>query len=300
VKIFEDLLPSYRGAGVIGTCLAFFVLVSMVGMAFFAFDPGLNGMWESETALVARQEREIGYLDRQVEEVRKKYEDYRKSKGFRDAVKANVARQEATDKRLEEVAGQIDEARTVLEDLNSRHEEYAAAYRKQVRGKAVGEILPTIVTTDGRRLESPQVVQVNPAGVQLRYSDGIVRVSAKALPREMWERFQFDEAEMERYLDQEEATADSYEKGVERALAEEKESLKKEREESRKERIGRVEGQIHALKDRVRLASRQYAALRPNPYRNYRTLTMLMRQVENDEKAIRKAELELARLKSKE
>ena len=299
MKIFEDLLPSYRGAGVIGTCLAFFVLVSMVGMAFFAFDPGLNGMWESETALVARQEREIGYLDRQVEEARKKYDDYRKAKGFRDAVKANIARQETTDKRLEEVANQIDQTRAMLEDLNSRHEEYAADYRKQVRGKAVGEVLPTIVTRDGRRLESPQVVQVNPAGIQLRYSDGIVRVSAKDLPREMWERFQFDEGEMERYLDEEEATVDNYEKGIERALAEEKESLQKEREDSRKQRIERLEGQIHALKDRVRVASRQYAALRPNPYRNYRTLTMLMRQVENDEKAIRKAELELERLKAR-
>jgi hypothetical protein len=215
-------------------------------------------------------------------------------------VKANVVRQEALDLRLKVVGDKIEQVSASLAEVQSRQDAYAAAYRKQVRGQAKGEILPTIVTRDGRTLESPQVVEVNPAGIQLRYANGIVRVSAKELPEEMWERFQFDEAEMEAYLDQEESTADNYEKGVDKALAEEKKSLLKEKESSRKQRIERLEGQIHALKDRVRVASRQYASLRGNPYRNYRTLTMLIRQVDLDEKAIRQAELELARLKARD
>jgi chromosome segregation ATPase len=293
------MLPSYRGAGVIGTCLAFFILVSMVGLSLFAFDPSLNGMWESTGAMVARQQREIGVLSRQVEEAQMKYDIYRESKKFRDAVKANMIRQEATDLRLKEVDEKIEKLTAERSDLKARQDAYAAAYRRQVRGQAKGEILPTIVTKDGRTLETPQVVEVNPAGIQLRYADGIVRVPAKELPEEMWERFQFDEEEMADYLDREEDIAENYEKGVEKALAEGKENLRKEKAASRKQRIERLEGNIEALKDRVRVASRQYASLRPNPYRNYRTLTMLIRQVKNDEQAIQQAELELARLKSR-
>ena len=299
MKLLEDMLPSYRGAGVIGTCLAFFILVSMVGLSLFAFDPSLNGMWESTGAMVARQQREIGVLNRQVEEAQMKYDIYRESKKFRDAVKANMIRQEATDLRLKEVDEKIEKLTAERADLKARQDAYAAAYRKQVRGQAKGEILPTIVTKDGRTLETPQVVEVNPAGIQLRYADGIVRVPAKELPEEMWERFQFDEEEMADYLDREEDIAENYEKGVEKALAEGKENLRKEKAASRKQRIERLEGNIEALKDRVRVASRQYASLRPNPYRNYRTLTMLIRQVKNDEQAIQQAELELARLKSR-
>jgi hypothetical protein len=300
MKFLEDLLPSYRGAGVIGTCLAFFVLASMVCLSLFAFDPGLNGMWESTGALVARQEREIAHLNRQVEEMQVKYDTYRNTKQFRDAVRANMIRQDALDLRLKDVGERIEGVAASLAEMQSRHETYASAYRKQVRGHAKGEILPTIVTRDGRTLESPQVVEVNPAGIQLRYANGVVRVSAKELPDEMWERFQFDDAEMEAHLDQEETTADNYEKGVERVLAEEKENLRKERLDSRKQRIERLEGQIRVLKDRIRVASRQYASLRGNPYRNYRTLTMLIRQVDIDEKTLRKAELELARLKTRD
>jgi hypothetical protein len=299
VKLLEDMLPSYRGAGVIGTCLAFFILVSMVGLSLFAFDPSLNGMWESTGAMVARQQREIGVLSRQVEEAQMKYDIYRESKKFRDAVKANMIRQEATDLRLKEVDEKIEKLTAERSDLKARQDAYAAAYRRQVRGQAKGEILPTIVTKDGRTLETPQVVEVNPAGIQLRYADGIVRVPAKELPEEMWERFQFDEEEMADYLDREEDIAENYEKGVEKALAEGKENLRKEKAASRRQRIERLEGNIEALKDRVRVASRQYASLRPNPYRNYRTLTMLIRQVKNDEQAIQQAELELARLKSR-
>ena len=300
MRLFEDLLISYRGVGVIGTCLAFFVLISVVAMSVFAFDPSLNGMWESNATMIARQEREIGHLKRQAEETQVKYDEYRTTKGFRDAVKANMTRQEATDLRLKGVDESIEKTAAALAEVQARQETYAAAYRKQVRGQAKGEILPTIVTKDGRTLESPQVVEVNPAGIQLRYADGIVRVSAKELPDEMWERFQFDEEEMANYLEAEETTADNYEKGVDKALAEEKRSLLKERQNSRKQRIESLEGKIHALKDRVRVASKQYARLRPNPYSNYRTLTMLIRQVEGDEKLIRKYAEELQLLKDQE
>ncbi|MCW1915891.1 heat shock 70 family protein [Luteolibacter sp. GHJ8] len=298
MRLLDDLLTSYRGAGVIGTCLAFFILVSMVGLSLFAFDPSLNGMWESGSAMVARQQREIGVLSRQVEQAQEKYDVYRESKKFRDAVKANTLRQESTDTRLKEVDEQIAKLDAKRAALKESHEGYVAAYRKQARGQAKGEILPTIVTKDGRTLENPQVVEVNPAGIQLRYANGIVRVSAKDLPEEMWERFQFDDEEMAAFIDREENLAENYEKGVEKALAEGKEDKLKEKKALHEAKIQQLEGDIAALKDRVRVAAQQYARLRPNPTGNYRTLVSLIRQVDSDEKAIRKAELELARLKA--
>ncbi|WP_367872475.1 hypothetical protein [Luteolibacter sp. Populi] len=293
MRMFEDLLTSYRGAGVIGTCLAFFVLVSVVGLSLFVFEPGLNGLGESGPGLVARQEREIGRLEHDLAEAQAKYEDYREARKFHDEVRLNVARQDAADARLTGIAEKIDATQAALAGLRSRQEDYAAAYRDQVREKAAGEVLPTMTLPDGRRLESPVVVQVNPAGIQLRYQDGIVRVPAKDLPAKVRERFQFDAAEMERFLEQEKAMAGKLERDLERGLVEIKDN-------SRKEQIARLEARIPIIKSRVAARARQYASLRGNPRRNYNTLTMLIRQVDADEKAIFKYEAELAELKAAE
>ena len=293
MKIFDDLLISYRGAGVIGTCLAFFVLASVIALSLFAFDPDLNGLSESGASVAARQEREIGRLNQSLEEAQARYDKYRDTLRFREEVRENVARQEVADGKLKTIVAEIEQVQGELDGLRARHESYASAYRQQLREKAVGEVLPTIDMPDGRRFESPVVVKVNPAGIQLRHRDGIVRVLAKDLPQKLRDRFQFDLAEMERFLDEEKAKAGKLEQDIERGLVEIKQS-------SRKEKITRLEKQSAFLRNRVAACSRQYAALRPAQNRHYNTLVMLIRQVDADEKAIRKCETELAVLKAEE
>jgi len=293
MSFFDDFLPSYRGVGVIGTCLAAFVLFSLICLSFFALDPSVNGMWESNAGVMARQDREIGRLTREVEETQDKLEIYRETKKFHEEVKANLARQAAVGERQEEIEAKIAEAEVALAELRSRHETYAAAYREQVRAKAVGEVFPSMDTRDGRHLEAPVVVKVNPAGIQFRYEHGIVRVAVKDLPLAIQERFQFDAAEMERYLADEEEKSGRFEEEVDRGLAEKKES-------SRKEAIERQEEQVLFLKQRVADCAREYALLRKNPRRNYETLKKLIRQVDVDEAALRKCETELARMRAAE
>lgn len=291
MRMFEDLMISYRGAGVIGTCLAFFVLASAIGLSLFVFDPGLSGIGESSPAIAVRQEQEIGRLSNALEQAETDYDNYRDAKRFSDEVKAHDARQQKADDRVQDIAGNIEKVQSELAGLRSRHESYASAYREQVRDKAEGEVLPTIELPDGRRLESPVIVKVNPAGIQVRYKDGIVRVSAKDLPEKIRERFQFDANEMERFLEAEKAKAGKLEFEIERDLVELKQN-------SHKERIAKLEKQSDFLRDRVAACAQQYSALRGNQRRHYKTLVMLIRQVEADERALRICEAELERLKA--
>lgn len=293
MKIFDDLLISYRGAGVIGTCLAFFVLASVIGLSLFAFDPDLSGISESSAAVAARQEREIGRLNQSVEDAQKRYDAHRDTLHFAEEVRENVARQEVADGKLQTISAEIEKVQGELDAQRARHESYASAYREQLREKAVGEVWPTLELTDGRRFESAKVLKVDPAGIRISHRDGSGRVLAKDLPGALRERFQFQAEEMERFLEAEKAKAGKLEQDIERGLVEIKSS-------SRKEKIARLEKQSAFLKNRVAACARQYAALRPAQNRHYNTLVMLINQVDADEKAIRKVEAELAVLKAEE
>ncbi len=291
MKIFEDFLPSYKGAGVIGTCVAVFVLVSLIGLSFFALDPSL-GWGESGAMVSARQQREIGRLRADLEEEEGRRTAYRDALALHDEVQANLARSKAAEARGAELAASMEDQRGQLELLRAEHETYAAAYRDQLRAKAVGETLPTFDMPDGRHIEDPLVGKVDPAGIQLRYKDGRVRVSFKDLPADIQKRFQYDAAEAERFLAEEKEQADEHLAQVDRKLTDAKET-------GRKDQIQRLEGKITALQKEVAACSQEYAVLRGNQRRNYNTLVALIHKVDDDERAIRRYQAELTELKGK-
>ena len=291
MKIFEDFLPSYKGAGVIGTCVAVFVLVSLIGLSFFALDPSV-GWGESGASVAARQEREIGKLRADLQEEEGRRTAYRDALALSEEVKANRARRQAAEARGTALAASMEETRGELELLRAEHESYAAAYRDQVRAKAVGSKLPNFALPDGRQLENPVIGRVDPAGIQLKHRDGVVRVSFKDLPVDLQTRFHYDGAEAERFLAEEKERAERHEAQVERTLTDAKET-------DRKEQIQKLESEITFLKNRVAACAQEYAALRGNQRRNYNTLVALIHKVDADERAIRKHQAELAELKAK-
>lgn len=290
MKLFEDFLPSYKGAGVIGTCVAVFVLVSLIGLSFFALDPSV-GWGESGAVVSARQQREIGRLRADLEEEEGRRIVYRDSLVLRDEVQANLARSKAAEARGAELATSIEDTQGQLELLRAEHEAYAAAYRDQLRTKAVGEKLPAFDLPGGRHIEDPEVRKIDPVGIELKHRDGRGRVAFKDLPVEIQKRFQYDSAEAERFLAEEKEQADQHQAQVERKLTDSKET-------GRKEQIQRLEGKITSLTNEVAACAQEYAALRGNQRRNYNTLVALIHKVDQDERAIRRYQAELAELKA--
>ncbi|WP_035615277.1 hypothetical protein [Haloferula sp. BvORR071] len=292
MKFFDDLFISYRGAGVIGTCMAVFVLASVIGLSLFAFDPSLSGIGghESNAAVIARQEKEIGHLTHDLEDAEKNYYE---SGRLADEINRNSARQNAADAKLKEITAKLDQTQAALTCLQTRGVAYAKAYRQQVREKAVGEVLPTMDLPGGRHLEAAVVKKVDPAGIQVSFRDGSIRIMAMDLPEKVRERFQFDSEEMEAFLESEKKQNRQFAQEMDRGLEVAK-------TKNHQDKISRVEKQIAFLKDRVAACAQQYAVLRPNQNRNYNTLVALIQQVDADQRAIQKAEAELAGLKRDE
>ena len=73
MAIFDDLLTSYRGAGVIGTLMGIFVLGGFILLSVFAFDPQYNGSMQSIDSVLSAQSREIASLEAQLADAKQGY-----------------------------------------------------------------------------------------------------------------------------------------------------------------------------------------------------------------------------------
>lgn len=290
MPLFDDMLTSYRGAGTIATFLAGFVLVSLLLLSVLVLDPRFNGGMESSAGLVARQEREIANLTRELAAVEAKFDSYQQRKARQDAL-AECLRQEAVAKsRVSALSTRIEGHTEDLVAMRGRHDRYAQAYREHIRGRAVGEVLPTLTLPDGRVLESPQIVSVTPAGLQLRYSAGVVRIPVKDLPLSLCQRFQFSEAEAGQFLASEREQQTEFERDIDRSLA----ALD---EASRQKRLTHLEGRIPFLMSRIEACSEELQRQRRKPLPHLKTVTELQDRIILDRRELLKAETELHRLR---
>ena len=293
MPLFDDMLTSYRGAGTIATFLAAFVLVSFLFLSVLVLDPRFNGSIESSAGLIARQEREIGRLTQELAAVEAKFETYQQRKEQGAAI-ARYLKQEADAKAsLSDLSGRISRYERVLDEVRTRRARHARGYREHVREKAVGETLPTMNLPDGRVLESPQIVKVTPAGLQLRYSAGIVRIPVKDLPLSVRQRFQFGEEETEQFLTAERSQVADLERDIDRDLAAINDA-------NRGKRIDYLERRIPTLRNRIEACSRALEEHHRKPLPHLRAVIDLKDRMTLDRRALLQAESELQRLRDED
>jgi F0F1-type ATP synthase membrane subunit b/b' len=247
MALFDDMLVSYRGAGTIATFLGGFVLVSLLLLSVLVLDPRLNGAMESSAAMIARQEREISHLTRELATMEAKHEQYIQRKKLQHELEGNRRAEQAARERLSVLSTRLEESGEELLQLQGRRRRYVQAYKEQIRSQAEGEVLPTLETRDGRVMESPRIVKVTPAGLQLRYQDGIVRVAVKDLPAGIRQRFQFSEEEAESYLLAEKIEVGELERHIERGVSEIQKATRRKRMEYLEDRIPFLKGRIKSL-----------------------------------------------------
>jgi F0F1-type ATP synthase membrane subunit b/b' len=291
MALFDDMLVSYRGAGTIATFLGGFVLVSLLLLSVLVLDPRLNGAMESSAAMIARQEREISHLTRELATMEAKHEQYIQRKKLQHELEGNRRAEQAARERLSVLSTRLEESGEELLQLQGRRRRYVQAYKEQIRSQAEGEVLPTLETRDGRVMESPRIVKVTPAGLQLRYQDGIVRVAVKDLPAGIRQRFQFSEEEAESYLLAEKIEVGELERHIERGVSEIQKA-------TRRKRMEYLEDRIPFLKGRIKSLGKSANNLERKRYYDGRLMDQLRQQIGLAQKELAEAEPEFARLKA--
>lgn len=290
MPLFDDMLTSYRGASTIATFLAAFVLVSLLILSVLVLDPRFNGSIESSTGFVARQEREIARLTREVGTAEARFQTYQQRKAQSAALDSYLKQEADAQIREEKLSSQVEDCVNQLTQVRARRARHAQAYRQHIRDEAIGETLPTMSLPDGRVLESPQIVRASPAGLQLRYSAGVVRIPVKDLPGSLRQRFQFTETEADQFLASERDKLAEFERDIDRNLAAINET-------GRRKRIEHLEGRIPLLRRRIEACLRELDEQHRRPLPHLRTVIDLRDRIALDKRALSQADSELQKLR---
>jgi hypothetical protein len=190
---FSDLLTSSRGPGLIGTLLALLVLVGFGTLYIFVFDEGLQGGKQSLESVLREQVVSIESNKEEIlrckkrlsegEEFKEQEQEMNRLKVRIDLAKARTT--EATQAREGMIAA-IDAAKV-------KWEEYKDAYRASEWASAEGEELGDLKTISGRSFTKVKITKVSHIGVEITDETGKRRIDSSDLPKELQDRFQFDQ-----------------------------------------------------------------------------------------------------------
>ena len=285
MAIFDDMLTSYRGAGVIGTLMGIFVLGGFVFLSMFAFDPHYNGSIQSVDSVIAAQSREITLLEGQLSEAKQSYLKHLEAKGRQSELEVILGKNEAKKARLEKLAGLRERVREASVRIDAGVAGYVRRYREEIRSKAVGEILPKIVVS-GRVIGNAVISQVTPAGIHVMHDEGIARIPANELPEDLRVRFQFEASEMEAYLERERARLGQLEESIEAGME----------SKAKAERIKYLERRTALLDQQLNRAKANLGTLRRQRRPDTRAIESANRQIRETQAELEKLDRELAKL----
>jgi hypothetical protein len=88
---------------------------------------------------------------------------------------------------------------STISRLDKSFEDYRIEARKLAWGRAIGDSLGNLTTTDGRTFQEAVVVGVNDKGISIRHSNGTSSIPATALAEAYWDIFQWERPESMRW-----------------------------------------------------------------------------------------------------
>lgn len=231
-----------------GTLMAALVLGGFVVLSMLAYDPQFNGSQKSLDDELVSQEREIALLSRELEGTKARHEIFAAKEAAVTRLDELLRKNREDEVKLRELAAlqkRVNESGT---ELQAEIERYVAAYRSQVRSKAIGETMEKLVTNSGRTFENVTISLVSPAGINLRHADGMVRLGIAELPESLWERFQFDVTESDAFLKKERGEITRLEDGIDAAM---KQGEREDRFDFLGRRIPYLNKRVAATRDRI-------------------------------------------------
>lgn len=282
MPIFDDMLTSYRGAGVIGTVMGIFVLGGFIFLSMFAFDPHYNGSMQSIDSVIATQAREITLLESQLADAKRGYLKRLEVKGRQSELEVLLEKNEDKKEKLAKLGSLRERVKTASVKIDAEATDYIARYRDQIRTAAVGEVLPEIQIS-GRPIKNAVISQVTPAGIHVKYDEGISRIPVDELPEELRERFQFDATEVEAYLARERARLGQMEESIEAGVEDKVKS----------ERIKYLERRVTLVTQQLNRSQANLTALRRQRGSDPRAVEIVTRAIKECQDELTKLEREL-------
>ena len=218
MAIFDDLITSSRGPGVIGTLIALVVLAGFGTLFMFAFDEGMGGGKKSIESIIRDQGVEMESLKTTISDSSKRLVVAPERKKTASEVD-ETARQTRLNKGKVDAASRIiEKVKLDIVGVEKSIETYKQSYREQIRGEAVGLKYPELKTLTGKTFLDVSINKVDAVGISFRHADGSTRVAFDILPADIKEYFQYDVAEKDRAKAAENLIAGQHAQDVETAL----------------------------------------------------------------------------------
>ena len=139
--------------------------------------------------------------------------------GQRGALESASADSRSCGSRL---AGLRDEKALLVAAVSAAADQYGSyqdRYRQQVRGDGMGEKMAELRSQSGRIYKNVTVSKVSAAGIEIRHDEGVSRLLPEDLDPSWDERFQWDQEEMARLLQQERSRENRHGESVDKANA---------------------------------------------------------------------------------
>ncbi|MGB0992053.1 MAG: hypothetical protein ACPG32_06245 [Akkermansiaceae bacterium] len=186
--MFNDLLTSAKGPGVIGTLLALVVLIGFGLLTMFASMPGTentlaNKIKDKEKSIASLTAREKNWQEKSI-----KYSQNRKAQEELNSKQSELKRRLAT---LEKEKGNVETSKAKIAELQVALESYKKKYRIAERASAVGDVLGTLTTKDGVTYNKVKILEVSALELRIRHENGSKRIHYEKLPDDLFDRFQF-------------------------------------------------------------------------------------------------------------
>ena len=195
--MFNDVLTSSKGPGVIGSLLALLVLGGFSGLSLLV----LNSVGYEEAPIEVRIKDQLTRLDDLSAEIldeRSKFELYRERQN-------RAAKQSIMDRKLTNQVGKNQklkiEAEAAVVELDAVGEEwsdYKGRYRVMERAFFKGKMID-LSETHGEGYKAVKVSSVSPIEMRLMLSSGPKGIAYETLPKDLQDQLQFDADEANAY-----------------------------------------------------------------------------------------------------
>lgn len=104
---------------------------------------------------------------------------------------------------IETLQASLDAGKAAYVRVEDAFSAYRASYRNQTWIAAGGEKFPVIQLRSGRQYQNASIIKVTLVGLEISYADGKARINSAELDDTWQQRFQWNEAEREAALDEE-------------------------------------------------------------------------------------------------
>jgi chromosome segregation ATPase len=155
-------------------------------------------------SVIASNKEELSRLEIRIEDARSQLTSSEpKLRSAESELKATRPLLQENQAKLVELTRRRDEAQRSIPVLEKEFQTYRKRYREQTWAEAVGQSLGDLEIRGGKIYQNATITKVTEVGLEIRHSDGIARVQGPDLPEALRDRFQWNDEERMKRLQEE-------------------------------------------------------------------------------------------------